>query len=353
MIHRWHFFKLETTMKKFACALMLGASLSSPAAFAQSNVCSPDKTIRFAGITWESAQFYTSMIRTLLEQGYGCKTELVTGSSAATETAVVSNDLQVWVESWNRTDIIKKGQEMGKVRLVGDLLSGGGAIEGFFVPEYVVKGDAKRGIKAMAPDLKSVADLPKYKALFKDDEEPGKGRFLSCPVGWDCEKFNTQKLKAYKLDTDYTNFRAGTGAALDAAISSAIERGKPILFYYWSPASLMGKYKLVQLQEPAYNAKCWDTIKDIKVKDVCPSATPDTKLTVAVSTPFASSNPGAIAVMEKVQLNPDQINGAVAQMTDRKASSDVVAREFMKANPAVWQKWVSADAASKINATLK
>jgi glycine betaine/proline transport system substrate-binding protein len=340
-------------MKKFACALMLGASLTTPAAFAQSNVCSTDKTIRFAGITWESAQFYTSLIRTVLEQGYGCKTELVTGSSAATETAVVSNDLQVWVESWNRTDIIKKGQEMGKVRLVGDLLSGGGAIEGFFVPEYVVKGDAKRGIKPMAPDLKSVADLPKYKALFKDDEEPGKGRFLSCPVGWDCEKFNTQKLKAYKLDSDYTNFRAGTGAALDAAITSAIERGRPILFYYWSPASLMGKYKLIQLQEPAYNAKCWDTIKDIKVKDVCPSATPDTKLTVAVSTPFASSNPGAIAVMEKVQLNPDQINGAVAQMTDRKASSDVVAREFMKANPAVWQKWVSADAASKINAALK
>jgi large subunit ribosomal protein L18 len=27
---------------------------------------------------------------------------------------------------------------------VGDLLSGGGANEGFFVPEYVVKGDAKR-----------------------------------------------------------------------------------------------------------------------------------------------------------------------------------------------------------------
>jgi len=340
-------------MKKFACALMLGASLSTPAAFAQSNVCSPDKTIRFAGITWESAQFYTSLIRTVLEQGYGCKTELVTGSSAATETAVVSNDLQVWVESWNRTDIIKKGQEMGKVRLIGDLLSGGGAVEGFFVPEYVVKGDAKRGIKAMAPDLKSVADLPKYKALFKDDEEPGKGRFLSCPVGWDCEKFNTQKLKAYKLDNDYTNFRAGTGAALDAAITSAIERGRPILFYYWSPASLMGKYKLIQLQEPAYNAKCWDTIKDIKVKDVCPSATPDTKLTVAVSTPFASSNAGAIAVMEKVQLNPDQINGAVAQMTERKASSDLVAREFMKANPAVWQKWVSADAASKISAALK
>ena len=340
-------------LKPFTLALAISASMAAPAVFAQNAVCSSDQAIKFAGITWESGQMYTSLIRTVLEQGYGCKTELVTGSTAATETALVSNDVQVWVEQWNRTDIIKKGQEMGKVRLIGDLLSGGGAMEGFFVPDYVVKGDAKRGIKAMAPDLKSVADLPKYKALFKDDEEPSKGRLLSCPVGWDCEKINTQKLKAYKLEGDYTNFRAGTGAALDAAIISAIERGKPILFYYWSPASLMGKYKLVQLQEPAYNAKCWDTIRDIKVKDVCPSATPNTKLTVGVSTAFVASNAGALPILEKVQLTPEQINGAVLQMTERKVSSDVVSREFMKANPGVWQKWVSAEAAAKIAASLK
>ncbi len=345
-----------TNIRKIISGLAVSGAISSafiaPAAFAQA-VCSPEQTIKFAGITWESGQFYTSLIRTLLDSGYGCKSELVTGSTAATETALVGNDLQVWVEQWNRTDIVKKGQDMGKIKLVGDLLSGGGASEGFFVPEYVVKGDAKRGIAASAPDLKTMADLPKYKALFKDDEEPGKGRMLSCPVGWDCEKINTQKLKAYKLDGDYTNFRAGTGAALDAAISSSIERGKPILFYYWTPASLMAKYKLVQLQEPAFNQKCWDTIRDIKVKDVCPSATPNTKLTIGVSTPFAASNPGALAVMDKVQLTPDQINNAVLQMTERKANSDVVAREFLKANPALWQKWVSKEAAAKVTAALK
>jgi len=40
-------------------------------------------------------------------------------------------------------------------------------------------------------------------------------------------------------------------------------------------------------------------------------------------------------------------------MTERKVSSDVVSREFMKANPGVWQKWVSAEAAAKIAASLK
>jgi len=43
----------------------------------------------------------------------------------------------------------------------------------------------------------------------------------------------------------------------------------------------------------------------------------------------------------------------VLQMTERKANSDVVAREFLKANPALWQKWVSKEAAAKVTAALK
>ena len=43
------------------------------------------------------------------------------------------------------------------------------ATEGWFVPTSIV------GDKAVAPDLKSVADLAKYKDLFADPEEPEKG----------------------------------------------------------------------------------------------------------------------------------------------------------------------------------
>lgn len=334
-----------------ACTLGAFTALAATSASAQSSCKSTSEPIKFAGITWESGQFYTELIRTIAEKGLGCKTELVTGSTAATETALVSGDLQVWVEQWNRTDIIKKGQEMGKIKLVGDLLAGG-AYEGFFVPEFVVKGDAKRGIKAVAPDLKSVADLPKYKQLFADDEDPSKGRLLSCPVGWDCEKINTQKLKAYKLEGDYTNFRAGTGAALDAGIASAMERGKPILFYYWSPASLMGKYKFFQLQEPAYNEKCWDTVRKPDVKDPCPSATPNTKLSIGVSTTLLSEHPDLIALMEKVQLNADQVNSAILKMSEKKLAADVVAREFLSTDNG-WSKWVDAATVAKVKAALK
>lgn len=338
------------TLRHACLGALLFGLLAAPVQ-AQS-VCDTKTPIRFAGITWESGQLYTELIRNLLEKGHGCKTELITGSTAATETALVAGDVDVWVEQWNRTDIVRKGREAGKIQLVGDLLKGG-AYEGFFVPEYVVKGDAKRGIKATAPDLKSIADLPKYKALFEDDEDPSKGRLLSCPVGWDCEKINTQKLKAYKLDGDYTNFRAGTGAAMDAVITSAMQRGKPILFYYWSPASLMGKYRFVQLQEPAYNEKCWDTVRNIQAKDPCPSATPNTRLMVGLGSGFAKAHPGLVALLERVQLNGEQINGAILQMNERKASATVVAREFMIANPALWSAWVAPEVAAKVKAGLR
>ena len=59
-----------------------------------------------------------------------------------------------------------------------------GAVEGWYVPRYVIEGDAKRKLEAKAPDLKSIADLAKYASVFKDQEEPSKGRFYNCPAGW-------------------------------------------------------------------------------------------------------------------------------------------------------------------------
>ena len=47
-------------------------------------------------------------------------------------------------------------------------------------------------------------DVVRYKYLFRDPEEPAKGRFYKCILGWNCEVVNTNKLKAYGLDaTDY------------------------------------------------------------------------------------------------------------------------------------------------------
>jgi len=227
------------------------ATASTSAVHAQS-CAQPSSPVRFAEIGWDSGKFLTDIARTLVERGFGCKTETLPGTNPITLAAVINGNLDIFVEYWQgRTASVEAAAQAGKVQVVGELVKGGG-VEGIFVPEYVIKGDAARNLKPLAPDLKRVADLPKYKDLFKDAEDPRKGRFYNCQAGWECEMNNNQRMKAYGLNATYNNFRPGTGAALESAITSAFERGRPILFSYFSPSSILGKYKSVMLEEPAF-----------------------------------------------------------------------------------------------------
>ncbi|WP_277343592.1 glycine betaine ABC transporter substrate-binding protein, partial [Pseudomonas viridiflava] len=74
--------------------------------------------------------------------------------------------------------------------------------------------------------------------------------FYNCPAGWTCELENSEMLKSYGLENKYTNFRPGTGPALD---------GYPVQLQAWradpdvllSPTPLMGQVDLVRLEEKA------------------------------------------------------------------------------------------------------
>jgi len=334
--------------------VLLGSHLLLSASWgATPQWCSSDKPVKIAAITWESGQFYGELASLLLRNGYNCKTEFVTGSTAVTEAALVSQDLQVWPEQWNRTEIIKKGIGAKKIELVGNILQGG-TMEGWFVPEYVVKGDPERKIAAIAPDLKSISDLPKYKAIFADDEDSTKGRFLNCPTGWDCEMINSRKIKAYKLTDDYVNFRPGTGGALDATIASAFARGKPLLFYYWSPATLMGKYKMHKLEESAYSEACWKTLADkSNTNSACPSDSPHYQLSFGVSAGFKAEAPEVIELFSKLQLTPEMLNQVLAQASVKKVGADVMAREFVKNNRQLVNSWMTSEAVGNFNKNFK
>lgn len=306
-----------------------------------------DEPIRMADQTWESASFTTQVIAMILEHGYGCTVDIVPGTAAATESALVQNDLQIIGEQWSgRSPIIEKGIEQGKLQVVGDTLKGG-AEQGWYVPDYLVHGDAERNIEALAPDLNSWRDLPRYKSLFTDPEEPDKGRFLNCPTGWVCEQTNTRLLTIHNLNDDYTNFRAGTGAALDSAISSAYQQGRPILFYYWQPAGLMAKYRFHKIQQDPFNKACWDTIVSGEGQ-LCSSDFLLAHLGVAVSTPFATQYPALVEFFKNLQFEPEALNGAILTMSEQRLAAGDVAQTFMQTNPQVWANWVPDDVAQRL-----
>ncbi len=326
--------------------LATGLALTSAHVYAESA-----KPIKFADLNWESGSLITEVLRVIVERGYQLPTDTQPGTTITLETALARNDIQVIAEEWaGRSPVWIKAEAEGKVAGLGDIVKG--ATEGWWVPEYVVKGDPAKGIAPMAPDLRSVSDLPRYKDVFKDPESPGKGRFLNSPIGWTSEVVNAQKIKAYGLADSYSNFRSGSGAALDAEIASSIRRGQPVLFYYWSPTPLLGRYKLVQLEEPAFDADAWKTLTDANNAAPKPTRSPPSKLSIGVSSEFQQQYPQLAKFFAQVSFPIDPLNQALAKMSEKHTEPRQAAEAFLKANPDMWRGWVPGDVADKVTAHL-
>ena len=310
-----------------------------------------DAPVKMADLSWESAAFITQLIKHILEQGYGCNVEVVPGTSAALETALAEDDIQIIAELWSgRTEIIEKALAENKIRVVGDLLEGG-AEQGWYVPDYMIDGDANRNINAITPELRSVEDLKKYADVFSDPEDPTKGRFFNCPTGWVCEQFNTELLAVYGLDQHYVNFRSGTGAALDSAITAAYERGKPILFYYWQPAGLMAKYSFRRIEQPPFNEACWEAAVNEQGK-ACPTDFIVSHLSVGLSTPFAQIHPALLPFFERIELRPGLVNATILKMNEQQLSGADAALSFLREYPQDWKTWVPSHVALRLEASL-
>src|SRR5476651_1634537 len=332
---------------------LLAASLTALSlSVASLPVSAAQAPVHFADLNWESGSLITDILRYIVEKGYGLPTDMLPGTTVTLETALAKNDIQVIGEEWaGRSPVWVKAEAAGEVVAVGDTVKG--ATEGWWVPEYVIKGDPERGIKPLAPELHGVADLARYKDVFRDPESPDKGRFLNSPIGWTSEIVNQQKLKAYGLTDSYVNFRSGSGAALDAEITSSIRRGKPVLFYYWSPTPLLGRFKLIQLEEPPFDAEAWKTLTDADNPNPKPTRSLASKLSIGVSAPFQKQYPQIAEFFTKVQFPIEPLNKALATMSENHTAPREVAQAFLKEHPEVWKAWLTADVAQKVEASLK
>lgn len=319
------------------------------------------KVIKIADVQWQSLWINNAIAEFIIEEGYGYPTETVQMTTPITQQALVKGDVDLMMEMWtgNVVDWYNEVTEKKQVLDLGTIMDR--ASQGWYVPAYVVKGDESRGIKATAPDLKTVADLKQYPTLFPDPENPSKGLLINCIIGWECAKINQIKLKAYGLDTMYNVQEPGASAALDAAIAGAYKQGKPFLTYYWEPTWLMGTFDMIQLEEPAYTTGCNDeiqgalhdktTMSDVTAKAGC--AYEDAKVVKMVTASLPGRAPEVTSFLEKMTLKTDDLNKVSAYMEQEKATAEQAAAWFFKNYPTVWKSWVPADIAAQVEAKLK
>ena len=145
--------------------------------------------------------------------------------------------------------------------------------------------------------INTVEDMKKHWELFRDPEDPAKGAFINCIIGWQCTEINRAKFEAYGLDQYYNLIHPGSAAALDAALAGAQDRGEPVFGYYRAPTGLMGQYSWYVLEEPEYTAECWDEVMKGREPELpissClgPSNAPSSTRAIVVSRTDAVNHP--------------------------------------------------------------
>ena len=332
---------------------LVAAPLFAGSAMASDDCSGIDRDIVLAGLDWDSNSFHNGVAGFILENGYGCEIDTIPGSTIPLLNGMIRGDIDVTMEVWipNVRDAWEKAIADGDVAAVG--ISYPDAKQAWYVPKYLVEGD-----DAKAPDLKSVEDLPKYASLFEDPEDPEKGRFLNCILGWGCEVMNTKKLIAYGLTDTFNNFRPGTGGAMSAAIESAILRKQPIVFYYWSPTWVMGKIgdDVVELQEPAFDEAAWDALSTMPQEDVTSdtkaTAWPLTEVSIGVNTEFQKEAPEIVEFLGKYGFVSATVSKALAYMQDNSASAEDAAINWLQNNEDTWSAWVPEDVAERVKKAL-
>jgi ABC-type proline/glycine betaine transport system substrate-binding protein len=316
-----------------AWAFTLGAipPLLPAASLAFPSGCHQDGTVRFGISPAETAAFHTALARRILEDGYGCTTEVVEDATAALGEALAGGRADILMEVW-ADDVpppLAAALERGAAVRLGTVVPD--ARYGWYVPRFAVDG-----LEAPARGLAGIDDLAAHAAAFPDPEEPEKGRFFNCVMGWPCEATNTDAFVARGLDAPFTNVRPGSHAALVAQVEETMALGEPVLFAYWSPSALVARTDLVRLDGTGTGSAGNGSIPIDAV------ATAD----------FVADAPDLAAMLRRFRLDAAMVNAAIARLARGEESADAAAARFLRSHPEVWTPWVPAEVAQRIDASL-
>ncbi|MEX2534362.1 MAG: ABC transporter substrate-binding protein [Trueperaceae bacterium] len=343
--------EIRLRIKRGITALLLGIFLMAGVAVAQ-DCGGYNDTIVFGEQDWDSAQVHNAIARHILEEGFGCRTSIIPGSTIPMQQGTIRGDIDVLMEVWmdNIPDFLPPALESGQIVNLG--INYGDGQQGFFVPRYVIEGDSERGIDPIAPDLVSVADIGQYSEHFRDPEQPDKGRFYNCIIGWVCEEINTAKLEAYGISDEFTNFRPGTGIALSTSMEGSYLRGEPWFGYYWGPTWVLGKLDMVQLEEPEYTEECWEHLTNMDdPEQAC--AYPASVVTIMVNGEFAENvSPDLLEFLSNYNTTSGQVSGLLAYMQETDALPEDAAQYFLETETDVWTQWLPEEVAERVQDSL-
>lgn len=315
----------------YILALLLLA-LTAAACAHQENVRTR-AVVTFADACWDSVKFNNAVAAFIAQNAYGLEAKTVSGSASVVQAALVRGDADVNMELWT-DNVPTYAEDMRTGKLVNLGVNFDDNKQGVYVPRYLIEGDAERGIKPLAPNLKTVRDLARYAHLFADPEAPGKGRFYGAVPGWSVDATMYRKYEAYGLDKNFRYFRSGSEAALNGAFLAAYAKGEPIAGYNYEPTWISGKIDLVLLDDAPY------TTEENFQRGL--SAARSVPVCIVANKQLLDKAPEFAEFLQNYRTSSALIAQALAHMADTKCSYDEAARWFLAQHPELIRQWLPA-----------
>ncbi|MEJ8472966.1 ABC transporter substrate-binding protein [Roseibium algae] len=331
-------------MKKFfvsaaAAALCLGASSAMAA-----EDCGD---VSIAEMNWASAGAIAQIDKIILEEGYGCKVELVTGDTMPTFTSMnEKGDPDMAPELWINAvrEPLDKAVAAGELIIGGEILNEGG-LEGWWIPTYIAKEH----------NIKTVAEALAHPELFPGAEDESKGALFNCPSGWNCQILTANLFRANKgEEAGFELVDSGSAAGLDGSIARAFERKVGWFGYYWAPTAILGKYDMTMLDfEVPHDKAEWDKCTAIAdCADPKKNAWAKSEVYTVVTDEFAAKAGVAMDYVKARTWDNATAGQVLAWMSDNQATNEDGAYYFLENHEDVWSKWVSPEVAAKVKKSL-
>ena len=302
--------------------------------------------ITLGSFTWQSSEAMASVDKLILTNGYGCNASTVAGDTVPTITAMIEKGQPDVIPEATPSllgEVYTKGAAEGRIGQIGTAISDG-QVSGWYIPKYLA--DAH-------PDIKTVEDAMKHPELFPSAEDPSKGAVIQGPQGWGDTVITAQLFKGLN-NPNFVMVPTGSAAALEGVIAKSYEQKQGIIAQYWSPTSLLVQYPMVRL-EMAHDDAEW--ARCTSVQD-CPDPKPNywkpAELVTLASEAFMKRDdiPEVKEYLKTRSWTQAEVSQVMLWMTENQANGDDAAVWFIKNMPDVWTKWVPAEVAEKIKASL-
>ena len=300
--------------------------------------------ITMADGTWASIQMHNRLAGYIIKNGYGYPVEYLSGEELPLMKALSGNDIQIMMEIWgdNFPQEWKIMQTQLKVKNMGTNYTG--AIQGWFVPTYMISGDIERGIEPVAPELKYVSDLPRFANLFTKDPSSAKSLIYNAPSTWVASGMNETKLKAYGLSPFFKLEGTKSESDLINSLQRHYTKGTPWLGFARDPGPITANQRMTLLREPPYDDQTW------KKNRGCSYPTID--VLIAANRSLEKSAPELLDFLDKYETTYDQ-NIQMLQYLDKyKGNKNKAAIAFMKDKPDIWKAWVPDNVAKYVDTAL-